>query len=279
MENQDIHPFQVLVMMCSFSYNHAMDIIHAIILGAIEGLTEFLPVSSTGHLMITADLLGIPDTTVLKTFEIAIQLGAVIAVIILFPRRLFLDRAAMLRIAAAFIPTGILGLLLHHAVETYLFGNMRVILWALLGGGIAIILIEHYLARRSMPGCDIADLPITRAGMIGIVQAIAFVPGVSRSAATILGGILLGLSRTAAVEFSFLVAVPVMVAATGLDLVRSASEFSGSDWVNLAIGSLTALGVAAGTILFLLRYVRTHTLTPFAYYRILLAILLFFIIF
>lgn len=256
-----------------------MDLIHALILGILEGLTEFLPISSTGHLILAAELLKIGNSDFVKTFEVVIQLGAVLAVVVLYPVRLFADIPTQLRVAAAFIPTGILGFLLHDFVKAHLFGNIPVILSALVVGGLIIIGLERWFARSAFSGCEIVQLPLSRTFGIGVIQALAFIPGVSRAGATILGGMVSGLSRSAAVEFSFLLAVPVMVAATGLDLFRSGPAFAHADWLTLGTGFISAFIVGLAVMIILVKYVKTHTLEPFAYYRILLAGLLFLVLF
>ncbi len=254
--------------------------IDSIILGIVEGLTEFLPVSSTGHLILASSLLAIPSTEFVKTFEIAIQCGAIAAVALIYWKSFF-DIEVLKRIAAAFIPTGIIGLALHGVVKTYLLGNVTVVLGSLLVGGIALIVFELMLKKRVQPeapdvATDIKSITYTQAVIIGVCQAVALIPGVSRSAATIVGGLALGIKRVTIVEFSFLLAVPVMIAATGLDLVKSNLAFSGTDLINLGIGLLVSFVVALFSIRFLLKYVRTHTFIPFGIYRIAVAMLFFF---
>jgi undecaprenyl-diphosphatase len=248
-----------------------MSIVDAIILGLVEGLTEFLPVSSTGHLVLASKVLGLAQTETLGTFEIAIQLGAIMAVVVLYWRRLALDRGMLLRVLAAFVPTGIIGLALHGAVKRHLLGNAQVVLWSLLIGGVLLILFERFIGRAAPRRIDIGKAPYVLALAVGTAQAAAMVPGVSRSAATIVAGQLLGASRTSIVEFSFLLAVPTMLAATGLDLVRSASAFTAQDAAALAVGFAVSFVVALAAVRWLLGYVRSHTFTAFGVYRIVLA--------
>ena len=254
-----------------------MTIWDSIILGIVEGLTEFLPVSSTGHLILASDLLGIPSTEFLKSFEIAIQLGAILAVVVLYWKS-FLELPVLKRIAAAFIPTGIIGLLLYPFAKAYLLENTLLVLWALLLGGIALIIFE--LLHKEPEGAvqHVKDITYTQSFIIGIAQAVAIIPGVSRSAATILGGLMLGVGRVAIVEFSFLLAVPVMIAATGLDLYKSVGAFNPGDFELLAVGFVVSFIVALGSIKFLLQYVLSHTFIPFGIYRIVLALFFLLII-
>jgi len=251
-----------------------MDIFQVLILGIVEGVTEFLPVSSTGHLILASQLLGIAQTDFQKTFEIVIQFGAILAVVALFWRS-FLNGEVLKRLVVAFIPTGIIGLALYKVVKTYLLGNELVVLWALFLGGVALILFEWW--HREAPDAleDIAAMPYSTAALIGLFQAMAIIPGVSRSAATIVGGLALGMRRAAIVQFSFLLAVPTMLAASGLDLYKSAGSLGGGGWGTLALGFAVSFAVAMPVVAWFLRFVRTHTFIPFGVYRILLAAVFF----
>ena len=245
-----------------------MTALHAIVLGIVEGLTEFLPVSSTGHLILAAELLRVPESEFLKSFGVAVQLGAILAVLAVSWKRLLLDRRIFLRVAAAFVPTAVLGLLLYKAVKTYLLGNAAVVVWALVLGGAALIAFEKLFKLPAAPKGDLAAMPYKDAVLIGLAQSVAMIPGVSRSAATILGGMGLGWSRAAIVEFSFLLAVPTMAAATGLDLLKSGFAFGASEFGLLALGMATAFAVAYASMRWFLGYVRTHDFTAFGIYRI-----------
>ncbi len=251
-----------------------MDIIHAFILGIVEGLTEFLPISSTGHLILASRLLHIPETEFLKTFEISIQLGAILAVVVLYWRLLFLDIEVMKRLAVAFLPTAIIGVTVYKSVKV-LLGSEAVVLWTLLLGGILIIIFELLHKEQVDAFDDVAKLPYKTTLFVGLFQSIAMIPGVSRSGATILGGLLLGIRRKTIVEFSFLLAVPTMAAATGLDLLKNAGAFSVDQFGVLSIGFITAFIVALVSIQFLLRFVQTNTFIPFGVYRIILALCFF----
>lgn len=244
----------------------------AAILGVVEGLTEFLPVSSTGHLILASRLLGLPDSEFLKSFEIAVQLGAIAAVVLLYRRTLFGDVEALKRVLVGFVPTGVLGLALHGVVKRHLLGSESVVLWSLLLGGVALIAFERL--HRSVPGdmADVRKITYRQAAVIGICQSLAMIPGVSRSAASVVGGLAQGIDRRTTVQFSFLLAVPTMLAATGLDLLKSAGSFSRDDAAAIAIGTVVAFVVAVIAIRFFLRFVRTHTFEPFGIYRIIVAL-------
>jgi undecaprenyl-diphosphatase len=244
-----------------------MDYFSSAILGVVEGVTEFLPISSTGHLILASNLLGLSQTDFQKTFEIVIQLGAILSVVALYWRA-FLNIEVLKRLVVGFIPTGIIGLALYKVVKTYLLGNEQVVLWALLLGGIALIAFEYWHREEESAVSDTAAL-------VGVFQAAAIIPGVSRSAATILGGLVLGLKRTTIVEFSFLLAVPTMLAATGLDLIKNASSFTTADTGVLAVGFIVSFLVALASIKWLLSFVRGHSFVPFGIYRIAVAVLFF----
>jgi undecaprenyl-diphosphatase len=250
----------------------------AAILGVIEGITEFLPISSTGHLILASSVLGVAQTDFQKSFEIIIQLGAIAAVGVLYWRAFF-NIDTLKKLVVAFIPTGVIGLLLYKIIKTYLLGNQAVVLWALLLGGVALIAFELLYKEKPAATQELSDISYKQSFLIGLFQSIAVVPGVSRSAATIVGGLMVGLKRTTVVEFSFLLAVPTMLAATLLDIYKNSSSFSGADTMNLAIGFVCAFVVAIFAIKFLLRFVRTHTFVPFGIYRIVAAIVFWFIIF
>lgn len=254
-----------------------MDIVSAIVLGLVEGVTEFLPISSTGHLILTSHLLGL-EGSFTKSFEIIIQLGAILSVVVLYWKS-FLNFEVIKRLAVAFIPTGIIGLVLYKVVKTYLLGSEIVVLWALLIGGVVIIIFELLHKEKEEATAEVAHMTYLQSALIGLFQALAIIPGTSRSAATIVGGLLLGLRRTTIVEFSFLLAVPTMLAATGLDLAKNASSFSIDQFWVLSVGFVVSFIVALFSIKFLLGYVRKHSFIPFGIYRIVLALVFFFVLF
>jgi len=250
-----------------------MNIIDAVVLAIVEGLTEFLPVSSTGHMIIASHLMHVPQTEFLKTFEIAIQLGAIGAVFSLYWRTFLLDWEVGLRVLAAFVPTAVIGFILYKAVKEFLLGNIVVVGGALLAGGVFLVVFELLYKRKGRqaqeagPG-GMERITYGQAVLIGLCQALAVVPGVSRAAATIVGGLMLGISRTTIVEFSFLLAVPTMLAATVLDLLKSGHDIHLSDAGVLAAGFVTALVVAGATVKFLLHYVQRNDFIAFGVYRI-----------
>jgi undecaprenyl-diphosphatase len=250
-----------------------MDILSAIILAAVEGLTEFLPVSSTGHTILAAALLNIPQTQFVKSFEIALEFGSILSVIVLY-WRLFLDPEVLKRLVVAFIPTGIVGLALYGIFKDFLLGNEQIVLWALLLGGIFLVLFEwRYRARSDID--MLSEIPYRHCLLIGIFQSISIVPGVSRSAPTIMAGLALGMKRETIVMFSFLLAVPTMMAASGFDLLMSFGQFSAGQFNLLAVGFVTSFLVALPAIKLFLGFVKCNNFIPFGVYRIILVVVFF----
>ncbi len=252
-----------------------MTTLEAAILGIVEGLTEFLPISSTGHLILVSNILGIQQTDSQKAFEVSIQLGAIMAVVFLYFNKFF-NIELLKRIFIAFIPTGILGFLLYKLIKS-LF-NPYIVVFMLFLGGIILILIEEYHKNKSYDINKIEDIPYWKAVMIGIFQSLAMVPGTSRSGATIIGGLMLGLDRKTAAEFSFMLAVPTMLIATIYDVYKNHFAFSVSDWNNLIIGFIVAFIFALISIKWLLKFISNHSFIPFGIYRIVLSILYFLIV-
>jgi undecaprenyl-diphosphatase len=249
-----------------------MDFVTAVILGIVQGISEFLPISSTGHMILASHLMGLKHTEFLKSFEIAIQAGTILSVVVLYGRTLLVDIEVLKRLVVAFLPTGVLGVTLYRMIKGYLLGSEAVVLWALLIGGVIIIVFERWYREKPDAAAEIRDISYKNALIIGLFQSIAMIPGVSRSASTIIGGLVLGLKRKTIVEFTFLLAVPTMLAATGYDLIRSGSQFSVGECQYLLAGFVTAFVVALLSIKFLLRFIKTHTFIPFGVYRIFVVI-------
>lgn len=260
-----------------------MNILHAIILGAIEGITEFLPISSTGHMILASRLLGIPSTEFLKTFEIFIQLGAIFAVLALYFRRLMTSMDTFKKVAIAFIPTAIIGLVLHDFVKRYLLASPLVVSISLIVGGLLIIWFEKWNAKKGNQSFSEQDdnknsnknlnINYVQAIKVGLYQSIAMIPGVSRSAATIIGGQISGISRIQIVEFSFFLAIPTMFAAAILDLYKGVGDIGSNEILLLATGFITAFIVAIIAIKGFLSYIQKHNFIGFAIYRIVIGVL------
>lgn len=254
-----------------------MTFLDAVILGIVEGLSEFLPISSTGHLILASRLLSLEQTEFLKMFEVVIQLGAILSVVVLYWRRLFFEWETMKRIALALAPSVIIGGMLYSSIKK-LFESETTVVAALFVGGIAIIVFELLHKEREDAKDDISVIPYKTALLIGMFQALSVIPGVSRAGATILGGLFLGMKRRAIVEFSFLLAVPTMIAASAIDLTKNAGSVVESEWLLLAVGFAVSFVVAILAIKFLLRFVESHTFVPFGVYRIVVAVLFFLLV-
>lgn len=252
-----------------------MHILQIMVLGAVEGFTEFLPISSTAHLMIASRLMRLADEDFLKTFEIVIQFGAILAIVWLYWPRLYALRNVWPKILAAFIPTGILGLILYKTFKSFL-GNDTLAIWALGIGGALLILFEIFHkdthpTQESLS--ELAGMSYSKAVAIGLAQSVSIIPGVSRSAATIVAGRALGISRAAIVEFSFLLAVPTIFAASCYELLRSSPHLEVGQYGYLLIGLATAFVTAYFSVRWLLNYVQTHNFTAFGVYRLIIAFL------
>jgi undecaprenyl-diphosphatase len=250
----------------------------AAILGLVEGLTEFLPVSSTGHLIVAASLLDYTGDKA-KLFEIVIQAGAILAVCWEYRRKLigvaaglFSDRAAQrfaINLAVAFLPAAILGLAFSRVIKAHLFAPVPVASAFIVG---AFVILWAERRQRRNPGTvrieSVDQMRWSDALKIGIAQAFALIPGTSRSGATIIGGMLFGLSRPAATEFSFFLAIPTLLAATGYELVRNRDLLAAGDLAMIGVGFVVAFISALLVVRWLLRYVAHHDFVPFAWYRI-----------
>lgn len=243
-----------------------MTILESIILGVVEGLSEFLPISSTGHLILASALLKIKQTDAHKVFEVTIQSGAILAVVYIYRKQLASRSDLLLKVCAAFLPTGVLGYLLYKTVKSFFQPSM--VSYMLIAGGIAFLAIERHLKNRSSAGEGLQDISYGKALLIGIIQSLSMIPGVSRSGATIMGGLLVGMDRKAAAEFSFLLAIPTMLAATAFDIYKNFGIFSFGDWQNILAGFVTSFIFAVIGIKALLKFITGHTFVPFAIYRI-----------
>lgn len=256
-------------------------VLSALIQGVVEGLTEFLPVSSTGHLIIVSDLLGANDEKG-KIFDIVIQLGAILAVCWEFRVRIGRAFAGLgndpvqQRFAAnlfvAFLPAAIVGLAFHKQIEAYLFNPTSVAI-ALMVGGLVIFAVERWYSRKGPPRVlSMYDMTWRDALMVGIAQCFSLIPGTSRSGSTIMGGMLFGLSRQVATEFTFFLAIPIMFAATGYELVKNRALLSAGDLEMIAVGFVVSFVAALAAVKGLIHYVANHDFRAFGWYRIALGL-------
>lgn len=249
-----------------------MNLLQAFIFGIIEGVTEFLPISSTGHLILTAHALGLSQTEFLKTFEIVIQFGAILSVVVLYWKSLLVNFEVLKRVVAAFLPTAVLGLIFYKVIKHFLMASNQVVLWSMFLGGICLIIFELLHREKDDALEDLGAISYRTSVLIGLFQSIAMIPGVSRSAATIVGGLVLGLRRKTIVEFSFLLAVPTMLAATGLDLIKNVNQFSIAQINVLSIGFVVSFVSALLGVKFLLSFIKHHSFISFGIYRIIVAL-------
>ncbi|MBI2593783.1 undecaprenyl-diphosphate phosphatase [Candidatus Daviesbacteria bacterium] len=250
-----------------------MDIFQAIFLSIIEGITEFLPISSTGHLILASNLLEIPQTEFAKSFEIIIQLGAILSVIVLYWKRIYQNFALWRNIVIAFIPTAAIGLLFYKMIKDVFFENIWITIFALLIGGILLILIEKLHKEKDSHTDSLEKLTLKQSFLIGVAQSFSIIPGTSRAAATIIGGLLVGTKRKVAVEFSFLLAVPTMAAATGLDLIKSNFSFTGMEILILVVGFSGSFITALFVVKWFIKFIGNNNFIWFGVYRIALSLI------
>lgn len=249
-----------------------MDFVNIVILSVVEGITEFLPISSTGHLILVSNILGVSNSKIMGTFEIAIQIGPILAVTFLYYKRLISQKELLYKSVIGFIPTGALGILLYPKIKS-LLQNEWITVGALFFGGIAILLIEWFFKNAKTKSKNLETMTFKDAMSIGLFQSLAMIPGVSRSAASIFGGMALKLDRKSAVEFSFFLAIPTMAVATGFDVLKNIHSFTLSDLLVILIGVALSFLVAVAVIKWMLNYVQNNNFFWFAIYRILFSIL------
>ena len=253
------------------------ELLVAILLGIVEGITEFLPVSSTGHLILASELLGY-DAATWAMFNVVIQLGAILAVVVLYWRTFWAVALGLIQrnpvswrfarnLLIAFIPAAVIGLALHDEIEK-LLGEPMVVAWALILGGVAILVIERMVKSATIHG--IAEIPLVRVIGIGFIQCISMIPGVSRSGATIMGALSLGVERRTAAEFSFFLAIPTMLGATVLELAKNSDKITSGrvGWSEIGVGFVVSFVVAVLVIKWFVGIVSKHGFAPFAWYRI-----------
>lgn len=252
--------------------------IEAIILGILEGITEFLPISSTGHMILASSLMRISDVEFTKTFQISIQIGAILSIVLIYARQFLRSFSIYLKLGFAFLPSAVVGFLAYDVIKIYLFSPL-VVAVSLIVGGIILILINRKVATQESDHAELENISYRNAFYIGLFQCFSIIPGVSRAAATVIGGVCNGLDKKMAMEFSFLLAVPTMLAATGYDLLKTPVTFSDTQIILLCIGLLTAFVTAWITVKLTMRYIRNVGFHHFGYYRIVIGVifLLFFI--
>lgn len=255
-----------------------MSFLHAIILGIVEGITEFLPISSTGHMVITSSLMGIENSEFTKAFEVIIQFGAILSVLVLYWKRFLPEWGFYKKLFVAFLPTAIIGFIVKDLVDQ-LLASVQVVAWALIIGGIILIWSDKIFARLTATGRKTNELTYLDSLKLGLFQSIAMIPGVSRSAATIMGGLTLGMNKKEAAEFSFFLAVPTMAAATGYKLLKIYKTIEPNQISLLLVGCLVAFLVAMLAIKFFIGVVSRYGFKGFGYYRIILGVIILFMLY
>ncbi len=249
-----------------------MGILETIILAIIEGLTEFLPVSSTGHMILASSAMKIHNDEFVKTFEIFIQLGAIFAIALMYIKRFLQGIEIYTKLLVAFVPTAIIGFLAYDFIKAYLF-NPVVVSISLILGGIVLIWIDKRVKSTESKVDTLENIPFKNAFYIGLMQCLSMIPGTSRAAATIIGGVFNKLDKKQATEFSFLLAIPTMFAATGYDLLKSPINFDRQEILMLGIGLLFAFVSAWFAVKIFLKIVENYGFKHFGYYRIIIGLI------
>ncbi len=250
-----------------------MDIFQAIIMGIIEGFTEFLPISSTGHMIVASEFLGLPQDAANKAYEVIIQFAAILAVILIYKEKITFKKIDLwMKLLAAFMPLAIVGFIFKDQIKA-LF-SVEIVAWMFIIGGIVFLVVEHFYKEQPHHIKEVEKVSYKQAMLIGFAQLFSFIPGTSRSGATIIGGLLAGLDRKTSSDFSFLLAIPVMGAVSGYDLLKHYHEFGGVNWNAYVVGFVVAFVVAYITVKLFLVFIQKFSFVPFGIYRIIFGILL-----
>ena len=254
-----------------------MDIFQAIIIGIIEGFTEFLPISSTGHMIVASKFLGIEESALIKAYEVIIQFAAIMAVMLIYKEKITFKKVDLWsKLFLAFLPLAIVGFIFKDHIKA-LF-NVQTVAWMFIIGGVIFLIVEYFYKEKESHVCDVEKVSYKQALWIGIAQVFSLVPGTSRAGATIIGGLLTGLDRKASMDFSFLLAIPVMAAVTGYDLLKHYQDFADANWGAFVVGFVTAFVVAYLTIKLFLAFIQRFTFVAFGVYRIIFGVVLLMVI-
>ncbi len=254
-----------------------MDIIQAIIIGIIEGFTEFLPISSTGHMIVASKFLGIEESALMKAYEVIIQFAAILAVMLIYREKITFKKIDLwMKLLVAFLPLAVVGFIFKDVIKS-LF-NVQTVAWMFIIGGVVFLIVEYYYKESESHVNDVEEVTYKQAWWVGFAQIFSLVPGTSRAGATIVGGLLTGLDRKTSSEFSFLLAIPVMGAVSGYDLLKHYQDFAHVNWGAFVVGFVVAFVVAYVTVKLFLVFIQRFTFVPFGIYRILFGIILLMII-
>lgn len=250
-----------------------MDIFQAIIIGIIEGFTEFLPISSTGHMIIASEFMGLPQDGAIKAYEVIIQFAAILSVMLIYKEKISFKKVDLwMKLMAAFMPLAIVGFIFKDQIKA-LF-SIEVVAWMFIIGGILFLIVEYFYKEQPYHVNEVEQTTYKQAMWVGFAQLFSFIPGTSRAGATIIGGMLAGLDRKTASDFSFLLAIPVMGAVSSYDLLKHYHEFTGANWSAFVIGFVVAFVVAYITVKLFLAFIQKFSFVPFGIYRIIFGIFL-----
>ena len=250
-----------------------MDIVQAVIIGVIEGFTEFLPISSTGHMIVASRFLGIEESDLVKAYEVIIQFAAILAVMLIYRDKLSFAKIELWKkLMVAFFPLAIIGYIFKDQIKALFSVEVVAIMFII--GGIIFLIVERFYREETSYTTEVEDVSYKQSLWIGIAQVFSLIPGTSRAGSTIIGGLLTGLDRKSSAEFSFLLAIPVMAAVSGYDLLKHYRDFADANWIAFAIGFGVAFAVAYLTIKLFLAFLQRFTFVPFGIYRILFGIAL-----
>lgn len=243
----------------------------------IEGFTEFLPISSTGHMIVASKFLGVNQDAVTKAYEVIIQFAAILAVMLIYKEKITFKKLDLwTKLFVAFLPLAIIGYIFKDQIKS-LF-TVEIVAWMFIIGGIVFLVVEYFYEEKEYHVKDVEKVSYLQAFWVGVAQVFSLIPGTSRAGATIIGGLLTGLDRKTSMEFSFLLAIPVMAAVSGYDLLKHYKEFADANWVAFGIGFVTAFVVAYLTIKLFLAFIQRFTFVTFGVYRIILGVFLLMII-
>jgi len=254
-----------------------LDIFQAVIIGVIEGITEFLPISSTGHMIVASKFMGIEESALMKAYEVIIQFAAIMAVMLIYRDKITLKKIDLwMKLMLAFFPLAIVGFIFKDPIKE-LF-NVQTVAWMFIIGGIIFLVLEYFYKEQEYHVKDVEKVTWVQAWWVGFAQIFALIPGTSRSGATIVGGLLAGMDRKTSSDFSFLLAIPVMGAVTGYDLLKHYHDFADANWGAFVLGFIVAFIVAYITVKVFLVFIQKFSFVPFGIYRILFGLFLLWII-
>jgi len=254
-----------------------LDIFQAIIIGVIEGFTEFLPISSTGHMIVASKFMGIEESALMKAYEVIIQFAAILAVVLIYREKISFKKIDLwMKLLVAFLPLAVVGFIFKDVIKT-LF-NVQTVAWMFIIGGFIFLIVEYFYKESESHTQDVEKVSYKQAWWVGFTQIFSLIPGTSRAGATIVGGLLTGMDRKTSSDFSFLLAIPVMAAVSGYDLLKHYQDFADANWGAFVVGFVVAFVVAYITVKLFLVFIQKFSFVPFGIYRIIFGIILLMVI-